>query len=150
MEDTINSVIQKAIKDAFDKYNYEIKIKNLDEILEKIVPLLDKILYEENFDDVISFVNINFNIRLNPNISYFIEFIFEPYDDFYNYGRSSDSEEFENLVSVRVIFDEYEGKDKKLIEILEQHGFNKDGNGEYYTSYSSSFPLDVEVLGFWI
>ena len=148
----INNVIQEAVKYALDKYNYEIKIKNLDEILEKVVPLLKGILYEENFDDVISFVNINFDIRLNHNINYFIEFIFEPYDDFYNYGRSSDSKVLENIVSVRVILDEYEGKTKKLIEIFEQHGFRKeqDDDNEYYISYSSSFPLDVEVFNFLI
>jgi hypothetical protein len=61
---------------------------------------------------------------LNHSIKYFIEFIFEPYDDFYNYGRSSDSEVLENIVLVRVILDEYGEETKKLIEILEQHGFN--------------------------
>jgi hypothetical protein len=152
MEEMINNVIREALKHAFDKYNYEIKIKNLDEILEKVVPLLRRILYEENFDDIISFVNINFDIRLNHNISYFIEFIFEPYDDFYNYGPSLDSKAFENVVSVRAILDEYEGKTKKLIEILEQHGFCKDqdDDDEYHISYSSSFPLDVEVFRFFI
>jgi hypothetical protein len=151
MEKMINRVVQEAIKYALDKYNYEIKIKNLDEIIEKIVPLLERILYEENFDDVISFVNINFDIRLNHSIKYFIEFIFEPYDDFYNYGRSSDSEVLENTVLVRVILDEYGEETKKLIEILEQHGFNREQDDDKYSiSYSSSFPLDVEVLGFFI
>jgi hypothetical protein len=152
MEDTINNVIREALKYAFDNYNYEIKIKNLDEILEKIVPLLKKILHEEDFDDVISFVNINFDIRLNQNVNYFIEFIFEPYNDFYNYGRSLDSKVFENIVSVRVILDEYKGKTKKLGEILERHGFHKDqdNDDEYYISYSFSFPLDVEVFRFLI
>jgi hypothetical protein len=152
MEVMINNAIQEAVKYALDKYNYEIKIKNLDEILERIVPLLERIFYKENFEDVISFVDINFDIRLNRNINYFIEFIFEPYDDFYNYGCSSDSEAFENIVSVRVILDEYKGKAKKLIEILEQHGFHKDkdGNDEYYISYSFEFPLDVEVFKFLI
>jgi len=151
MEEMINNVIQEAVKYALDKYNYEIKIKNLDEILEKIVPLLKRILYEENFDDVISFVNINFDILLNNNIKYFIEFIFEPYDDLYNYGRSSDSEFLENIVLVRVILDEYGEETKKLIEILEQHGFHKDQDDDKNSiSYSSSFPLDVEVLRFFI
>jgi hypothetical protein len=152
MEEMINNVIREALKHAFDKYNYEIKIKNLDEILEKVVPLLRRILYEENFDDIISFVNVEFDIRLNHNVNYFIEFTFEPYDDFYNYGCSSDSKAFENIVSVRVILDEYKGKARKLIEILEQNGFhkNQDDDEEDYISYYFSFPLDVEVFRFFI
>jgi hypothetical protein len=162
MEEMINRVVQEAIKYALDKYNYEIKIKNLDEIIEKIVPLSEKLLYKEDFDDVISSIIFNFLIRLSSDKIYFVEFMFEPYDDAYNYGLFLDSEIFEDLLLVRITLtkygkyaslsqEEHEAKSKKLIEILEQHGFNKDqDDDEYFVHYNISFPLDVEVFRFLI
>jgi len=164
MEETINNVIREALKHALNRHNYGITIKNLDKIVEKIVPLSERILYKENFDYVIGAVILNFIIRLprNDNKIYFIEFIFEPHEDSYNYGLSSDSEIFENLLLVGIDLvkydkytniskDEYEVKAKKLIEILEQHGFTKDQyEDEYYVSYIFSLPLDVEIMEIFI
>ncbi len=163
MEETINSVIQEALRYALDKHNYEIKIKNLDEALEKIVPLSERILYRENFDDVISSIIFNFLIRLPYHEKiYFVEFIFSPYDDSYNLGLFSDSEIFEDILLVRATLakyneytsisqNEHEAKTKELIEILEQHGFTKDQDeDEDFIYYNFSFPLDVEVFRFLV
>jgi hypothetical protein len=161
MREHMTEVIEEALQHALEKYGVDIKINNLDNVLDKLDSLVQKLIFEKNLD-IIWFVKAEFQIRTSPTEGYFIDFIFEPYEDVYNYGRISDVR-FNNLVLVVISLssnpgideDEYELQFKKVESILKQLQVNVEKNfdnlePEDSKHFNFELPLDVEIFRYLV
>ena len=159
MEKMINNVIQEAVKYALDKYNCEIKIKNLDEILDIIVPLLVDLESDMYIREILLSIKVQFEIRVPIRDIYIISVLSEGQQVWSDYHLEHDSVPLEKsvvLVQILSFEDDSPNTDKTRTELMKEvfkrHNIEVDCESAYnpYDEFYFSLPLEVEVKKFWI
>lgn len=155
-------VVEESLQYALTEYGVDIKINNLDNILDKLGSLVTILIFEESLG-IIWFIDVEFQIcAFPPEEGYFINFVFEPYEDIYNYERT-DISPCDNSVVVLIALsndpeidkNEYSLQVKNLENILEQLQINVGKNFDNLESgdpkhFRFSLPLGAEITRFLI
>jgi hypothetical protein len=159
--------IQVGLEKAFNEHRLEIKIKNLEEIVNIIAPLLVDLQYNKDIRGIIISISVQLEISVPIQDTYIISYILEGQKDWVecrldSYRIPSEkSNAIFQIMSFENYDDEYDddspkkkkkSKTKLLKEVLNLHGikFEKESAYHYYDEFYFILPLEVEVKKLWI
>lgn len=158
--------IQEGIERAFNEHGLEIKIKNLEEIINIIAPLIVDLRHNAHINPIILSIKIQLEISVPIQDTYIISYVLEGQEDWLNCSLDNYRipSEASGVVVKILSFEDYDDKDddspkkKKrtrtelLKEVLNHHGIEFEHESAYAPDDEFYFilPLDVEVKKLWI
>jgi len=151
--------VQEGLEHAFNEHGCEIKIKNLDEVLNLIAPLLVDLESNMYIREILLSIKVQFEIRIPVRDIYIISIISESQKIWLDYHLERDSVPLKKsvvLVQILSFEDDLPNTDKtgtQLIkEVFNRYHIEVDHESAYnpYDEFYFSFPLEVEVFRFWI
>jgi hypothetical protein len=158
-KEILSENVQEGLEYAFNEYGCEIKIKNLDDILDIIAPLLVDLKSDMYIREILLSIKVQFEIKVPIRDIYIISIIFEGQQVWLNYHLEHDSAPLKNsvvLVQILSFEDDLTNTGKTITELMREvfRRYNIEVNRESaynpYDEFYFSLPLEVEVSRFWI
>jgi hypothetical protein len=158
--------IQEGLEKAFDEHGLEIKIKNLEEIVNIIAPLLVDLQYNKSIQSIVMSIRVQLEISVPIQDTYIISYTVEGQEDWVEYHLDNYRiPSKESVVIVQILsFEDYDNEDDDLLkkkkktktellkEVLNRHGIEFEHESAYnpYDEFYFILPLEVEVKKLWI
>jgi hypothetical protein len=158
-KEILSENVQKGIERTFNEYGCEIKIKNLDEILDIIAPLLVDLESDMYIREILLSIKVQFEIGVPIRDIYIISVLLEGQQVWLDYHLEHDSVPLkESVVLVQILSfeDDSPNTDKTRTELMKEvfkrHNIEVDYESAYnpYDEFYFSLPLEVEVNKFWV
>jgi hypothetical protein len=151
--------VQEGVKHALNKHGCEIKIQNLDEVLNVIASLLVDLESDMYIREILLSIKVQFEIVAPIRDIYIISVLWEGQQIWSEYHLRHDSEPLKKsvaLVQILSFEDDFPNTNKTRTELMKEvfkrhnvkvdHEFASNPYDEFYFS----LPLEVEVSRFWI
>jgi len=158
-KEVLSENVQEGIEHAFNEYGCEIKIKNLDDILNMIAPLLVDLESDMYIREILLSIKVQFEIRVPIRDIYIISITLEGQQIWLDYHLERDTVPLEKsvvLVQILSFEDESPNTDKTRTELMKEvfkrYNIEVDHESAYnpYDEFYFSLPLEVEVNKFWV
>jgi hypothetical protein len=171
-KETLVENIQEGLEKALNEHGLEIKIKNLEEIVNIIASLLVDLQYNKSIQSIVMYIRVQLEISVPIQNTYIISYTLEGQEDIVEYHLDDYRiPSKESILIVQILSSENYGnedddlpkKKKKtktelLKEVLNRHGIEFEHGSDYnpystYNHYDEFYfilPLEVEVKKFWI
>jgi hypothetical protein len=158
-KEILSENVQEGIEHTFNEYGCEIKIKNLDEILDIIAPLLVDLESDMYIREILLSIKVQFEIGVPIRDIYIISVLSEGQQVWLDYHLEHDSVPLKKsvvLVQILSFEDDSPDTDKTRTELMKEvfkhHNIEVDHDSAYnpYDEFYFSLPLEVEVKKFWI
>jgi hypothetical protein len=151
--------VQEGLERALNEHGCEIKIKNLDEVLNVIAPLLVDLESDMYIREILLSIKVQFEIRVPIRDIYIISVLLEGQQIWLDYHLEHDSVPLKKsvvLVQILSFEDDLPNTDKTrtelMKEVFERYNIEVDCESAYnpYDEFYFSLPLEVEVNKFWV
>jgi hypothetical protein len=160
-KEVLSENVQEGLEHAFNKYGCEIKIKNLDEVLNVITPLFVDLESDMYIREILLSIKAQLEIRVPIRDIYIISIIFEGQQVWLNYHLEHDTTLERSVVLVQILsFEEdlpplqntNKTRTELMKEVFKRYNIEVDHESAYnpYDEFYFSIPLEVEVFRFWI
>jgi hypothetical protein len=156
--------VQEGVEHALNKHGCEIKIQNLDEVLNVIAPLLVDLESDMYIREILLSIKVQFEIVVPIRDIYIISVLFEGQQIWSEYHLEHDGKPLKKSVALVQILsfeddspDEDDSPNTKtktelMKEVFNRYNIEVDHESAYnpYDEFYFSLPLEVEVSKFWI
>jgi len=162
--------IQESLKNALTIHNVEIKIKNLNEVLDIVSVILEEIRNVERIEYVLHYINASFNILISLHNLYVMNYFYEVYDEGFFSGLENNTENiseshmnffvsifpFDIKKRLGISKTEFDEKVQLIEEIFARNSVNVNKKMLYLDDnnvldgFEFIYPLDAEVFWFLV
>jgi hypothetical protein len=168
IKEMLQKDIHEALKSAFYKHGLDIKIKNLNEVLEIASTLLEEFRNEERIHEIIYYIDVSFNIPIFSQKLFVMSYYYDVYEEEFSFDIEDNKD---NITESNMTFDvhfldyriekyhEKSGKNeyKERIKLAEEIFARNNIKAERFSSNISSFeelkfvyPIEAEVFWFLV